>query len=207
VQVDLNYLRGHYASLSDEALAAVDRTQLVDAAQKCYDEECARRAPARAPSASARPRPIEQIAHLEDGGGKPRWLEGAICVCAFVDRPGTHNAPDAEAAVDALQAAGIPCYIDMHETQADRPGAQPQTEYGVLVPGPLNLKALSVLDQEIWNPRFEAEWKAHFAELSDEELAELDPEVLCAGLANRIERLRKAYEEEVARRKAEQPGR
>ena len=200
MQVDLDYLRSHYASLSDEALAAVNRSQLVDAAQKCYDEECARRTPARKPGAPARPQSIEQIEEGEGSGGRPRWVDDAACVGAFVDRHGTNYAPDAEAAFDVLQDAGIPCYIDAQEVPGGTPGAQPQVEYRVLVPGALNLKAVSVLDLEIWNPRLEADWKAHLAELSDEELLELDPEVLCAGLADRIQRLTNAYQEELARR-------
>ena len=45
MQVDLEYLRRQYASLSDEALLALDRSELVETAQKCYDEELVRRKP------------------------------------------------------------------------------------------------------------------------------------------------------------------
>jgi hypothetical protein len=43
MQVDPEYLRRHYNSLSDEALLSIDRTDLVEIAQKCYDAELARR--------------------------------------------------------------------------------------------------------------------------------------------------------------------
>lgn len=75
-------------------------------------------------------------------------------------------------------------------------------EYRVLVPASLNLKAISVLDKEIFNAELEADWRTHFAALSDGELRELRPEVVCAGLLDRVDRLTRAYNEEVARRKA-----
>ena len=40
---DPQYLRDHYASLSDEALLAIERDDLVDLAQRCYDDEVGRR--------------------------------------------------------------------------------------------------------------------------------------------------------------------
>jgi phosphatidylserine/phosphatidylglycerophosphate/cardiolipin synthase-like enzyme len=40
---DPEYLRRHYASLSDEALLAIDRTELVETAQQSYDDELERR--------------------------------------------------------------------------------------------------------------------------------------------------------------------
>ena len=41
--VDPEYLRAHYASLSDEALLAINREELVKTAQQCYDNELAQR--------------------------------------------------------------------------------------------------------------------------------------------------------------------
>jgi hypothetical protein len=43
MQVDPEYLRQHYNLLSDEALLSIDRSELVEIAQKCYDAELARR--------------------------------------------------------------------------------------------------------------------------------------------------------------------
>ena len=43
MQVDPEYLRRHYNSLSDEALLAFNRSDLVEIAQKCYDAELDRR--------------------------------------------------------------------------------------------------------------------------------------------------------------------
>lgn len=69
-----------------------------------------------------------------------------------------------------------------------------------MVPGGLNLEAASVLDKEIFNAEVEAEWRAHFAVLTDEELLGVDQEILFGGLLDRIERVRRAYDEEVTRR-------
>jgi hypothetical protein len=74
-------------------------------------------------------------------------------------------------------------------------------EYRALVPASLNLKAISVLDKEIFNADLEADWRAHFAALSDEELRALNPEIICAGLLDRVERLTRAYTDEIARRR------
>ena len=40
---DPEYFRRHYASLSDEALLEIDRAELVETAQKSYDDELERR--------------------------------------------------------------------------------------------------------------------------------------------------------------------
>src|SRR5690242_13567789 len=100
--VDLEYLRQHYASLSDDALLSIDRADLVAAAQNCYDEEIARRnlGPQR-PVARVEPRraspaiqePVEEEAeadHESPGDGeKPDWLDEAAEIYSRVDTPGT----------------------------------------------------------------------------------------------------------------------
>ncbi len=103
---------------------------------------------------------------------------------SFVSRPGSDAAPYAEAR-DALEAAGIPCYLS--EGKGDPPTAQPQHEFHLMVPSKLNLAALNVLDKEIFNREIEAHWKTHFQTLSDEELRAVDLEVLFAGLTDRRE--------------------
>ena len=203
MQIDPEYLRRHYASLSDDALASVNRNDLVDAARNCLDEERARRAPEsrRHTLNAAEPDLAESLDQPDpDDGVVPEWIDEASCVCAFADSPGTHVSPDAEHAQDVLQAAGIPCYVAVEEMAPETPSAKGRVEYRVLVPGALNLKAMSILDREIFNAALEADWKAHFEMASDEELTELRPEIICAGLADRIERLTRAYEDEIARR-------
>ena len=64
------------------------------------------------------------------------------------------------------------------------------------------LNAISVLDKEIFNAELEADWRTHFAALSDEQLHALKPEVICAGLPDRVERLTRAYHDEIAKRRS-----
>ncbi len=203
--IDLEYVRRHYASLSDEGLAAVDRDELVEAAQKCYDEECAKRRslPKQQIEDEADEEVLEPELDTEDDneGDQPEWLEAAACVCAFADFAQNQAAQDAAHARSVLKAERIPCYIAREEipTQGAQAG-HVQVEYRVLVPGALNLMAVSVLDREIFNPQLAAQWTAHLEALSDEEIQHLNPDIICAGLRDRIERLTHAFEAELARR-------
>ena len=47
----------------------------------------------------------------------------------------------------------------------------------------------------------EAEYRTHFEQLSDEDLRALNLSALLAGLSDRIERLTRAYTEEMERRR------
>jgi hypothetical protein len=198
--VDLKYLREHYASLSDEALSEIDRADLVEAAQRCYAEEIARRERARpsipeTDSGDDDPR-VDAGEPLD--GDKPDWLDEAAEVYSRYDRPGA--APDDVAdAREALEVAGIPCYLDLIE-EAESGTSSPMHRWRVLVPGNLNLHATSVLERAIFNAEFEAGWRTHLETLSDEELREMTPEVALCGLFDRVERVTRAYQEEIARR-------
>src|ERR1700682_2068933 len=93
--VDPKYLRQHYGSLSDQALLALDRADLVAAAQNCYDDEIRRRGLASprsigradaTPVAPKPPAPAHEKAvaenatvHRQPSGDerKPDWLEDA----------------------------------------------------------------------------------------------------------------------------------
>ena len=77
--------------------------------------------------------------------------------------PDSTSPPECENARDVLQAAGIPCYLELHEIEK-RNSPEPTHDWRVLVPGKLNLRATSVLDQEIFNPEIEAQWRAHLEE-------------------------------------------
>ena len=190
MKIDTDYLRQHYADLSDEALREIDRAELVDAAQKCYDEEVARRRSLPAPHAVPAP---QDVAERDDEAGA-EWLESAACVCTFANAPGSDSQIDAADARDAIEAAGIPCRIVLEET------GEARSEYRVLVPASRTLEAMSILDRDVFNARLEAEWTAHLAGLSDSELRGLSPELICAGLLDRAERLKRVFEDEVARR-------
>jgi hypothetical protein len=63
------------------------------------------------------------------------------------------------------------------------------------------MHATSVLDRDLFNAQQEESWRAHLEVLSDAELSRLNPKVFCAGLLDRAARMKKAYEDEVARRK------
>jgi len=211
LQVDPEYLRQPYERLSDEALLEVDRADLVDVAQKCYDEEVSRRGlDAQQQNARLESRVISSPSSAPDeeeeaidataaAGDKPAWIEEAACVCSYSVHPGQHLAPECENARDVLQAAGIPCYLEFHEIE-QRNSPEPTHDWRVLVPGKLNLRAASVLDQEIFNPEIEAQWRAHLEELSDAELRAVTPRLAYGGLFDRIERVTRAYEEEMALR-------
>ena len=137
-----------------------------------------------------------------DGGEEADWIGEAACACSYRMTRGrsSSSATDADNAREVLQAAGIPCRIETSEIDPPPEEPQPYREYRVMVPGALNLRAASVLDKEIFNAGLEAEWRAHFEALSDQELRELNPDVICAGLRDRIERLTRAYNDEIARR-------
>ena len=199
MQMDPEYLREHYASLSDEALRAIDRASLVEVARRCYDDELRQR------SAPPHDLPDEEVGvevEPPDLGDKPSWLEDAAEIYSWVVLPGKAAPSDAEVAHDALVAAGIPCHFDLFEDPPEQSVIpEPTHRWRLMVPGKLNLRATSVLEREIQNPEFEAVWKTHLEGLSDRELREMNPQVTFCGLIDRIGRVTRAYDEELARRK------
>jgi hypothetical protein len=100
LQIDLEEFRRHYASLSDEGLRQLDRSELIGAAQKCYDEEVALR---------------ELSTQQVDSSAAPDWVGESACACSFASFPGIFSASDAANARGVLEAAGIPCHISVHE--------------------------------------------------------------------------------------------
>jgi hypothetical protein len=200
MQIDLESLRRHYGSLSDDELLAVERDELTDAAQKCFDEEVERRGLAEAQESEAVPDEVAYEGAISMAGVDPDWLQDAACACSFVSQPGGSAATDAENAREVLQDAGIPCQVSTVEVASSTGDRPAQYEYRVMVAGALSLKAASILDKEVFNPQLEADWRTHFASLSDLELGALNPDVICAGLADRIVRLKRAYNDEISRR-------
>ena len=192
-------LSRYYASLSDEELREIDPAELTETARKCYQQEREKRVPAEEDAEPAEAHHFE-LDYSGDVDVEPDWLEHAACACSFTAVPGSRHAEDAARAQDVLLAAGIPCHLSLLQADPDTEDGSRFDEYRVLVPEPLNLKALSVLDREIFNPEQEADWRAHFAALSDQELAQLTPDVICAGLLDRAERLKRAFNDEIARR-------
>jgi hypothetical protein len=193
--VDVEYLRQHYAALSDEALLAIDRAELVDSARKCFDEEFGRRElNTRRTVRRAEPRPKAPSPQ------EPDWHEEAAEVYSRVD---SHCGPSPEvmSAREALEAAGIPCHLEESVIPEDRSVTPEQHQWRVMVPGKLNMHAASILDRDLFNADIEANWKNHLETLSDEEVLAMDPAEVFCGLFDRIERVTRAYDEEIARRK------
>ena len=200
MQVDPESLRRHYGSLSDEELSVLRREELSEMAQKCYDQEWERRGLVEAQESELVEGGEDYEEGAAEGEGEADWQQDAACAASFVSQPGGTAAADADAARLALEGAGIPCQICTVEV-APSSGDQPaQKEYRAMVPAPLTLKASSVLDKEIFNPQIEADWRMHLESLTDRELAALNPDVLCAGLFDRIGRLKRSYNDEVSRR-------
>ncbi len=199
--VDLEYLRRHYASLSDEALLELDRSELIETAQKCYDEELVRRKPIGLTKPLVQTADLES--HLPDFADKPEWLDDASEVFSQFEQAGVTTAPEIANARDALEAAGIPCYLDTSDPPEEEPPTQkPSRLWRLMVPGNLNQRATSILERDIFNAEFEAEWKTHLEMLSDEELRTMDPKVAFCGLFDRVERVTRAFDEEIARRQS-----
>jgi hypothetical protein len=208
--LDPEYLRQHYASLSDGALLALDRADLVEAAQKIYDEEVSRRElgagsksrrPSVSPTASRQPDLAGEDMELDDEDGTPGWLEDAAEVYSRYDSPGNVAAPEADHARQVLEDAGIPCFLELLEEEPEEEGLSPKSRWRLLVPGKLSQWAASVLDRDIFNLDFEDQWKNHLEMLTDEEVREMEPEVVFCGLYDRIERINRVYDEEMERRR------
>ena len=196
-------LRRHYASLSDDALLLLERADLTPAAQKIFDLEIRRRRLDIESAEEETDSPSLSFfrSSVDKDDEDDSSLENAFTVTTF---SGTASGPaEAADARAALLAFGIPCEITEHEIDpSEDPVPLPYKEYRVMVPDALSLQATSVLDTAIFNGRLEADWKTQLESLSDEELTALNVDALCAGMLDRVERLRKAYKSEVARRSA-----
>jgi hypothetical protein len=186
---DLQQLRQQYSELTDEALLEINRDELVDAARECYDDELVQR----------RLRPAKRTTSATDAGTdsevengeEPDWLQDGMAAMSAVG--GEVSVVDAKRVLDR---AGITCFIV--DREPEKPGEPGGSD--LLVPPGQHLLALSVLDRDFFNPQTEADWKNHFEALNDQELLEIDADLLVAGMRDRIERLVRAYEDELLKR-------
>jgi hypothetical protein len=198
MEIDAQRLSQHYASMSDQELMAVDRNELTDIAAKCYDWEIKKRGISfQQPETST-----EATTTTTHWTGRLPTVkepddEETFIATTFSDMAGS----DADEAVALLKAAGIPARVDIQVMDPQPYNPKRITEYQVLVPSALGLEATSVLDKEFFNPTLEQQWKTDLASLSDEDLSQLNVDALCAGFLDRAARIRKAYLEEVARRR------
>ncbi len=175
MEVDPEYLRRYYASLSNEGLAEIVRTDLVDAAQRCYDDVVRQRR-------SEAPMDEVEVATPQHGrredefpapsseGGMPDWVDEGAEIFSVSSINGPSVAAEAEKARRVLEAAGIPCHLDTYEDPPDEGPAFTTRRWRVLVPGKLNMLATNILDGDIFNDEFETLWRTHLEMLSDREL-------------------------------------
>jgi hypothetical protein len=195
MQIDIDKLDRQYASMTDEELLSMDREDLTETAQSVYDREIARRR-------LNEPFDKDEIHEtIEDGSPDPDWIQdGGACACTFMASPGSSAAVDAAHARALLQAAGIP---SRQKTTRDSEDSDRHSSYdmlNIMVPLELVVHAVSILDRDFFNGRFEAEWRDQIKMLSDKDLLALDPEIFCAGLLDRVTRMKKAYAEEIFKR-------
>ena len=145
MQPDPEYLREHYALLSDDALLEIDRADLVETAQNFYDHEIARRRLGSTDDAGDSDEPAVPY-EQPSPGDRPDWLEDASVAISYTSHSGGTEPAAAADAFDALRVAGIPCYLDFCEVPPEEvPPPAPTYEWRVMVPGKFNFRADSVL--------------------------------------------------------------
>jgi hypothetical protein len=208
MQPDLEFLRRHYASLSDEALLEIHRAELVETARPLYDQELVQRKLASKYSLTrARvesPPEGSQPYHPPDGDERPEWIEDSAEVFGRQSHPGDSFAPEVDSARAVLEAAGIPCFVEYVETPVepeDFDPPKPIREWKLMVPGQYNIEATSIIERDMLNEQFESDWKTHLEMLSDEELREVSPQKAFCGLFDKVERVTRVYDEELERRR------
>ncbi len=192
MQADRDSLQKHYSALSDEALLEIDPSDLTETARHCYAAEIKSRGLNSTP---------DKGRDRSSRDETPDWLDEAAVAFSAMAHPGTGSAAESDDARRVLEAAGIPCFVEIREvSQEEEPARRQESEWRVMVPGNLNMHAASILERDIFNEDFEAEWKAHLELLSDDEVLAMSPEAVFCGLYDRIERATRAYREELVRR-------
>jgi hypothetical protein len=205
MQADPEYLRQYYRSLSDEALLEIDRSDLIPMAQKYYDAEIARRGLATASNVHPLPTPKEaplqeEIGLDHEANGNPAWFADAAEVYSTVVRPGGREQEQLADTRQILDAAGIPSFLEIVELTPEEKTISGTHRWRLMVPKKHHPRAWSTLERDESNADFEAGWKAHLEACSDDELLSMEPRIVFCGLFDRIERVARAYEEEMVRR-------
>jgi hypothetical protein len=214
MRIDPEDVRRHYESLSDEGLLDIERSDLAPVALGIYDQEIARRGlnhpPEREEEAGHRPLPVFQPG--EDGdfasepgadtddGPPPAWLDDAACPWSAYIHPNADYIGTGAEVQTALREAGIPSHIVVKPPEPEPPSA-PRSLYCVMVPGELGARAYSVVERKVFNRIAEAEWRSQLQAFSDEQLRALNPEDIWGALLDKAERMKRAYMDEIARRK------
>lgn len=191
--IDVEYLKRQYAGMADEVLLEVEREDLTRDARDLYDAEVMRRGLHETLPSSDSETDLDSEDWDVASGIEPDWVEDGALACSFSQRGRDYVAPEVDEAVRVLSAAGLPSFVKVEVDQGVK-------SYLVIVPARFTYHAMAVLDKEIFNVQFETEYRTHFELLSDEELKELQPQALVAGLVDRVERIKKVFREERSRR-------
>jgi hypothetical protein len=214
MRIDPEDVRRHYESLSDEGILDIDRSDLAPVAQGIYDQEIARRGlehPAEQEE-EAYHRPLAVFKQGEDwdfanelgtgtdDGPPPAWLDDAACAWSANIYPNADYIGTGAEVQTALRDAGIPSRVVIKPPEPEPPSTPPSL-YCVMVPGELGARAYSVVEGKVFNRMAEAEWRSQLQAFSDEELLALNPEDFWGALLDRAERMKRAYLDEIARRK------
>jgi hypothetical protein len=138
---------------------------------------------------------------MPDAGEEPGWLDEAFEVYSVVVLGGGRESERVGDTRQALEAAGIPCHLELVElTSEEKAPVSGTHRWRLMVPGKLEWRAMSVLERDFSNADFEAAWRMHLKGCSDGELAGMHPQYTFCGLFDRIDRVTRAYDEEMARR-------
>src|SRR4029450_10339626 len=100
---------------------------------------------------------VEAKGNPFDAGDSPDWLDEAAEVYSVAAAPGATAEDAASGARNVLEAAGIPCHLEVIETPEEK--IPPANRWQLLVPGNFHLQATSTLERDIFNQEFEAGWK------------------------------------------------
>ena len=213
MRIDPKDLRRHYESLSDQGLLDIDRSDLAPVAQGIYNQEMARRGLDHPPEqeeeeAYHRPLPVFKPGENRDfaseldtaDGPPPDWLEDAACTWSTSIHPNSDHADTGAEVQTALRDAGIPNRVVVKPPEPEPPST-PRSLYCVMVPGDLAARAYSVVERKVFNRMAETEWRSQLQAFSDEQLRALNPEDCWGALLDRADRIKRAYLEEIARRK------
>lgn len=180
--LDLDALKRHYASLSDDALLTIARDELVEVARTAYDAEAESR------GLIFEDAPIEEIevadeAELAFESNTADWEGDPALVGRFL------LASEVSDAIQKLEDAGIPTHLIRAKAEED-----PRRAFSLYTPDTQSERAMRLLYDE----QKAGDYEAHFAEISDEELLAVDPSALPAVA-------RKMHATELAKRGHEAP--
>ena len=146
MQINPEEFRRHYDSLSDEALLEVNRDELVEVAQQCYDVELANRGIKRESPAPAPEKPVES----------QEWVQAATFP----------SAEEANLAYAMLESAAIPARLESKNTSS-------WTGFGalrLLVPSTFLEEAQVIIASPISEEELIAQAEAEPAPDSEEEI-------------------------------------